>query len=214
MQALILVLTPLALWLFYPTQGHSRIIFEPYYSVASTKSITSKSSNGTETEKISNREEKGIRAGLQFGSFFKIALSVGQSFHVTTTSENEIKDEYEELDFSADLDTSSIGKQKKKKETQNRARFSFILDPSFSIFVLRTKVGVTANQRIVKLFVDDVEVSTDEPDPTYKPHAGVGFGVRISPSMYFLAEYGFYFYQFPETEPFEKSLSLSYGIKI
>lgn len=193
-------------------QLYARIIFSPYYSVSSTKSITGKSSKGTETEKISKREEKGLAAGLALGRWFKLVGSVGQSFHVTTSQENTIKDEYEEIDFDQDFDSSTTLKEKKKKETQNRAKFTFVFDPSFWIFIMRVKLGVTAKQRIIKLYADDELLSTNEPEPKYNPHAGAGLGIRIGRTMYGMIEYNIDFYKFPETAPFEREVSVSYGV--
>lgn len=200
--------------IFFISQANGEIIFEPYYSVSSNKSISPNRTKGTETEKISQREEKGIKAGVAFFRVLKLMLSVGQSFHVNTTTESVLKDEYDELDFSSELNSSTSGQQKKKKETQNRARISFVFDPSFWIFVFRTKLGVTAKQRIVKLYVDDILQSSQEPDPNYHPHAGIGFGLKFTPRMYFLVDYSFYFYKFPDTKIFERELSISYGISI
>jgi len=49
---------------------------------------------------------------------------------------------------------------------------------------------------------------------TYKPTASAGAGVRIGRTMYFMAEYGFFFYKFPETKPFEREVSVSYGVSL
>src|SRR5690606_13192047 len=108
----------------------------------------------------------------------KLVFSVGESLHTTTTTESAMKDEYGEIDLGAELDSSTTGEEKKKKELQRLGRFTFVLDPSFSIFIIRTKVGITARQRILKLYTNDVLQETLEPEPTYKPHAGIGFGVR------------------------------------
>jgi len=187
------------------------IIFEPYYSFSSTKSIMPQHSSGTQTETISKREEKGLRAGLSFYRLWKLVASVGESYHVSTSSVSALKDEYGEIDFSQDLNSSTSGQQQKKKEFQRRASVNLSLDPSFSIFIMRAKLGVVARQRLIELFVDDVSVAKENPQPTYKPQAGAGFGIKFTPNIYALAEYGFYFYKFPETKPFERELTVSYG---
>lgn len=192
------------------------IMFEPYYSYRSTKSLDPNRDEGTETEKIKNREEKGVRAGVSFFSLLKVSASVGESFTVTTSTDREIVDEYDEVDIQSDLnvDPDAETKQLKKKETDTRASVSLSLDPSFSIFILRAKAGVTARQRIIKVFENDVQVLHDEPPITYKPNAGLGFGIKFSYNIYAIAEYSFYFYKFPETEPFERALSLNIGFSI
>lgn len=192
------------------------ILFEPYYKVSSTKSIKVDRSKDQETETIKQREEKGLRAGLSFFSLFKLNLAVGQSFLVTTSTTDTIKDEYDEIDFNKELNTSTAepGKEVKQKETQNNARVTLVFDPSFWIFIARLKAGITARQRIVELFQDDVLLSHVDPGITYKPNAGVGVGIKLTPNMYFMIEYGFYFYKFPETEPFEREATISYGFSI
>ena len=210
------ILSITAFSVFYSSKSFAGIMFEPYYSYRSTKSLNPNRDEGTETEKIKNREEKGIRAGLSFFSLLKVTASVGESFTVTTTTDKEIVDEYDEIDIQADLnvDPDAETKEVKKKETDTRASLTFSFDPSFSIFIARAKAGVTARQRIVKVFENDTQVLHDEPPITYKPTAGIGFGVKFSYNMYAIAEYSFYFYKFPETEPFERALSLNIGFSI
>ena len=196
--------------------AYGGINFEPYFSYRSTKGITSDRSKGTETETIKNREEKGIRGGIGFFSLLKIQASVGQSFTVTTKKTNQISDEYDEIDFEKELnyDPNSEVKDLKTKETDSRANISVIVDPSFWIFIARAKIGVSARQRVVKVFEGDTQVLKKEPPITYKPVAGAGLGVKFSYNMYAIAEYSVYFYKFPEPEPFERSVSLSLGFSI
>ena len=208
------VLMAIAFLMLINEKAIAGISFEPYYSVRSTKTVTGNRAEGTETEKIKQREEKGLRAGIRLGSLFQFTFGVGQSFTETTTTENEIVDEFDEIDFSSDLDSSTEGKEKKVKEFDNRARISFSFDPSFSIFIFRLKAGVTAKQRIQELLIDDELQSRQEPDPTYNPHAGFGFGIRFNSQMFWMAEYSFDYYKFPELEPFERDLSVSFGFSI
>jgi len=196
--------------------GEARITFAPYYSVSSTKSIKPKKSEGTETEKISQREEKGIKAGISFWRLFKFQAALGQNFKTTTTTENEITDEYGDIDFDSELDTSTRtpGKSTKIKDIQTKAKVSVILDPGFWIFIARLKLGVTATQRKVEVFEEGVMIEQIDPPPTYKPHAGAGLGIRFTPRMYAMAEYNFLFYKFPEPEPFEREVALSFAFSI
>ncbi|MFK7826150.1 MAG: hypothetical protein AB8G05_18500 [Oligoflexales bacterium] len=205
-----------ALAVLYSSKSYAGIMFEPYYSYRSTKSLDPNRDEGTETEKIKNREEKGIRAGLSFLNLLKITASVGESFTITTSTDREIIDEYDEIDIQSDLnvDPNAETKEVKKKETDTRASLTFSFDPSFSIFIARAKAGVTARQRIVKVFENDTQILHEEPPITYKPTAGIGFGVKFSYNIYAIAEYSFYFYKFPETEPFERALSLNIGFSI
>lgn len=191
------------------------ITISPYVRIKSTKSIKPAKDSDTETEKIKQKQEYGIRGAISFWSLFKTSLSVGQSKLTVTEKAQYAKDEYDEIDYKEDLDMSTDDPDKdiKTTDTQNLARFSLILDPSFSIIIMRAKIGVTARQRTLKLEEagkDPISKTTT----TYKPHSGVGCGVRISYNMYFMIEYSAYHYKFPDIEPFEREVSVSYGISI
>ena len=158
----------------------------------------------------------GIRFSLSFWRLMKFQLGIGQSKLTQTQKTSEVTDEYEEIDFSSDLNMSTDNPDKEIKtvDTQNRAKLSFIFDPSFSIFIARVKIGVTAQQRIMDKEEDGVDPVSVTKGPTYKPHSGLGFGVRLTPRMYFMAEYSAYHYKFPDIEPFERQLSVSYSLSI
>lgn len=206
----------LAIVFFFTTTAQARITFEPYYSVSSTKNIQPNRAKGTETETIEQREEKGLRAGIGLWRWFGLNLEVGQGFGVKTSTTGTIKDNYGQIDFNEELNSSTEapGKELKVKDTQNNGRVNLLFDPSFWIFIFRFKAGVTAQQRITTLFNDGVEVKRTEPPITYKPNASLGVGVRIGPRMFFMIEYGVYFYSFPKPEPFERQASVSYGFAI
>lgn len=206
----------LGIYLCSFNKAQAGIIFEPYFSYRSTKSIDPNRKENKDKETIKNREEKGLKAGLSFYNLFKIQASVGQSFTVTTTTYKDATDEYDEIDYQEDLNTDpdSESKDIKIKETDSRATFSLLFDPSFWILIMRAKAGVLARQRIVKTFEEDTLIKESEPPVTYKPQAGLGLGVKFSPSIYAVLEYNFYFYKFPETEPFERAAELSIGFSI
>ncbi len=190
------------------------IIFEPYLSIASTKSLKPNRAKGTESETISERKEGGLKAGIKLGSFFSLYGAVGQSKQTTTTTQSQIVDQFGQIDFEKDLDTRTSGKETKLLETQNKAKVGLDINPSFWIFIVRTTVGVAATQRLVKAYEEDVLLKNINPEPTYKPFAGAGLGVRLGPKMFALAQYNFNFYMFPKKEPFEREVNISYGISL
>lgn len=200
------------------TPAWARFTFAPYASIKSTKSITpGKKDQSTENEVIKQRQEYGLRASVSFWRLFKTQLSVGQSKLTTTQKVSQVKDEYGEIDLNAELntDTSDPDKDLKLTETQNVGKFSLILDPSFSIFIARFKLGITARQRIIEKEEVGVAPTKITDGPTYKPHSGVGVGIRFTPRMYFMAEYEVYHYAYPPNiEPFERELSVSYNVSI
>lgn len=202
--------------LVFSSLAEAKFSFEPYASISEKKSITSNISDGTQNTKIIMRKEAGFRSYLHFNDTIKLQLSVGQSNVENTQNETDIIDTYGEIDFSADADlsgqTSSIDTT--IIETQNKAKFSLIIDPKYKEFIFRGYAGVTAMQRIVEIKQDGTTLDKVNPDPTYKPHMGFGIGYKVTNRTYAIAEYEFYLYSFPEFEPFERSVSVGYGVSL
>jgi hypothetical protein len=200
------------------SQAWAGVTISPYVSIKSTKSVTpGKKSSGTENETLKQRQEYGLQASVSFWKLFKTQLSVGQSVLTTTSKVSEAKDEYGKIDFAQDLnmDTDQPDNEVKIKETQRVGKFSLLVDPSFSIFILRFKLGITAMQRIIEKDEMGREPTSITVGPKYNPHSGFGAGIRFSPRMYFMAEYNFLHYNYPtEIEPFERELSVSYNVSI
>ena len=208
------ILTLLCLALYSTSYG--KIDIAPYYSLKSTKSVTPGKKN-SENEKIKQREEFGIKVNVGMYKLLKFQFSAGQNNLTTTEKVSEVRDEYDEIDFSSelDLDTTNPDKDVRIKETQNIAKASLIFDPSFSIFIARLKIGITARQRIVEKSAAGEPNTKITDGPTFKPHSGIGFGVRLSRKMFWMAEYEFYHYSYPpDLEPFERELSVSFGVSI
>ena len=198
--------------------SHARVDIAPYFSIKSTKSVTPGNNDKTiDDEKVSQRQEYGVKATVSMWKFLKFQASVGQSDLSKTEKVTDAKDEYDEIDFQQELaiDTSDPNADVTIKEQQRVGKLSLIVDPSFSIFIARFKLGITARQRIID------KSQAGQPDtqvvdgPTYKPHSGFGFGVRMSARMYWMAEYEFYHYKYaPDIEPFERELSVSFSFAI
>ena len=196
--------------------AYAKIDIAPYYSIKSTKSVTP-GKKDSENEKIRQREEFGLKFTFSMYKFLKFQFAAGQNNLTTTEKVSEVTDEYGEIDFASelDLDTTVPDKDVRIKETQNIAKASFIFDPSFSIFIARIKLGITARQRIIEKSETGLEDVMITDGPTYNPHSGIGFGVRLSRRMYWMAEYEFYHYAYPpDLEPFERELSISFGVSI
>ena len=208
-----------ALWMMLLVpMAEARISIAPYYSIKSTKSVNpAKKGETIENEKVNQREEFGLRANISFWRLLKFQLSVGQSNNTKTEKAIEVEDEYGEIDFRQDLNISVDDPEKdiSIKETQNVGKMSFIFDPSFSIFIARFKLGITARQRIITKEEQGLEPETITEGPTYNPHSGFGAGIRLSRSMYFMIEYEFLHYKYPpDIEPFERTLTASYSVSI
>jgi len=194
--------------------AYGGLFVEPYVNIASTKSLKTNKANASETEKTSERREAGVKAGLKLGKLFSLYLAGGQSTQITTSSEEQIVDQFAEIDFAKDLNMRTAGKETKIIETQNKAKFGVDIHPSFSIFILRAAVGVSATQRLLKAYEDNILLKEIRPEPSYKPFAGAGLGIKFGPTMYALAQYNFNFYMYPKAAPFEREVSISYGLSL
>ncbi|SMF49394.1 hypothetical protein [Pseudobacteriovorax antillogorgiicola] len=201
-----------------PTSVLAGIDISPYYSIKSTKSVTPGNNNKTiENEKVTQRQEYGVRATISMWRLLKFQASVGQSEHTKSENVTEVADEYDEINFQEELeiDTSDPTADVTIKETQRIGKLSLVVDPSFSIFIARVKLGITARQRIIDRSQQGLPDTQVVEGPTYKPHSGIGFGVRLTSQIYWMAEYEFYHYKYPpDIEPFERELSVSFSVSI
>ncbi len=207
----------LFVWMILPSMAIAGVSIDPYVSIRSTKTIKPVVGNRSkENETTSQRQEAGIRAALKFFRFFGIMASVGQSKLTTTTKTQDAKDDFDEIDYEKDLNVSTDDpeSQLKTTETQRNGKLTAFIDPGFWIFILRAKAGVTATQRIMEVEQTGKDKVTKTFGPTYKPHSGFGFGVRFTPRMFAMAEYNFFHYKFPEYEPFEREVALTYSISL
>jgi hypothetical protein len=208
-----------------PTVVMAGISIEPFASVSSTKQIkpdkagkTSSSTTGasTETSTIKQRTTYGVRGSVGFFRIMKFQLGVGTNELTTTSKTSEVVDDYGEIDYEKDLDmdTSTPDKEVKITETQRKGTAVLVLDPGFWVFILRAKAGVVATQRLLSKETEgEAPVKYTSPI-SYKPTCGAGAGIRLGPSMFFMAEYSLFLYKFPDKSPFEREVTVSYGMRI
>lgn len=206
-----------SIYLLSSSNGYSNISISPYISIKSKK-VSKKDKNDPtkEVETTVERQEIGVKGSVRFLKLMQLSLGVGQSELKKTEQLNELVDEYDEIDYSNDLDIANRSTTDliTRKETQRNAKLTLSVNPSFSIFIFKVKIGVTARQRIIESEIEGIKQPTITKGPTYKPHSGVGVGVRLSPGSYFMVEYGAYHYKFPKIEPFERELTVSYSVRI
>jgi hypothetical protein len=207
-----------------PNVVYSKVSIEPFVAISSTKQIKpdrvgkTKSDTttpaATETETIKQRTTYGLKATIGLSRLFKFQLGIGQNELTTTATTKTAVDDYGEIDFAKDLnmDTENPDKEVTIKETQRKGSAALVIDPSFSLFILRAKAGVIATQRLFSKQADGEEAVNFESPITYKPTCGAGAGMKLGRAMYVLAEYNIFLYKFPETSPFEREVSVSYGI--
>ncbi len=207
--------------LTFASPSQAGITFEPFASTSSTKQIKpdkigKTSGSATETETIKQRTTYGLRASIGFLKILKFQLGIGTNKLTTTSKTSQAVDEYGEVDFASDLDmdTSNPDKEVTITEVQKKGTATLVIDPSFSVFLLRAKAGMVATQReFTKAAVGEPTV-TEKTPVTYKPTVGFGAGIKLSPKMYFMAEYSLFLYKYPEKTPFEREVTVSYGLSI
>ncbi len=199
----------------FSTSAKAGIDVSPFVSVSSTKTIKPADA-GKEDAKTQQKVTYGLRSSIGFFRILKIQASVGQSETKTTTKTQLAADTFDEIDYEKDLDMSTDDPEREVKvtETQRTGRLGIVLDPGFWIFIARAQAGVQATQRIVELEEAGEEPVKTEPAITYKPYAGAGLGVRLSQRVRAMAEYNFFFYKFPEYEPFEREVTVSFIVAI
>lgn len=187
----------------------------PFVSINSTKSIKPAGS-GEEQETNKQRTTYGIRAKVSFWRLLGIQASVGTNKLETSEKTSEVKDEFDEIDLQKELKVSTDDPEKEVKitEEQRRGQVSLVFDPSFSIFILRASAGVQATQRLFTKEEEGMDNETFVGPITYNPIAGAGAGVRLGRAMFAMAEYNFFFYKFPEYEPFEREVAVSFGVSL
>ncbi len=202
-------------FLLYAPITYAGMSLSPYVKISSTKQIKPEA-DAKEKETLKQREEYGFNFSLSFWRLMSFTLGVGQNNLTTTEKVQDATDEFGEIDYQNDLNMSTDDPDKEVvlKETQNKGRVTLALDPGFWIFICKAKLGVTATQRIFEKEEEGEDPLTYTSPITYNPHAGLGFGVRLSRQIYWMAEYEAYFYKFPETEPFERAVSVSFGVSI
>lgn len=210
MMSVILVAQGLA-----PKELRAGVTVTPYASISSNKK-TFTARDGTRQEKTIERQAFGLRLSFRLYRALRLQLSAGQSTREATERAIEVVDEFDEINFERDLDlsTDNPDNQVQTKETINRGRVSFVLDPRLGPLIFRLKTGVQVTQRQFSLKEEgEAEVKT-EPEPTYKPIAGAGLGLRLTRRMKAMVEYDLFFYAFPELEPFNSEIVVSYSIAI
>jgi len=195
---------------------YAGISVSPYVSIKSTKSIKPQSAGSSSASKTKQRQEYGVRGSVSFWRLFSLQVGVGQSTLTTTEKSVDAVDEYDQIDLKkdGDLNTDDPDSEFKMTETQDVAKATVILDPGFWIFIARFKAGVTAKQRTVKVEELGKDAVTIKPGPTYNPHSGFGLGVKLGRTMKFMIESSFEHYKFPEIEPFEREVSVSFSVNL
>lgn len=214
MKALVVIIGVTSTFLF-ASPALARVSVSPFVSIGSDKKIKPDETGKDKTE-TTQRVTYGVNATVSFWRLFGLQLSLGQNRTETETKTGDVVDEWDEIDYKSDLDMSTDDPERDVKitETQRRGRLGVVFDPGFWILVARAKAGVQATQRIIKL-QEGNESPVEHIEPiTYKPYAGAGLGVKLSPRMQAMAEYHWFFYRFPDWEPFEREVTVSLNIAL
>jgi hypothetical protein len=206
------------------TLAQARISIEPFATVSSKKEIkpnkagkkTASGGAATETEVVKQRTTYGLRGSLGFFRLMKLQAGIGTNELITTSKTSQAADDYGEIDYEKDLDmdTSTPDKEVKLTETQRKGSAVLVIDPGFWIFILRAKAGVIATQRAMTKEVEGEPAVKFVSPITYKPTVGGGAGIKLSSSTFFMAEYSLFLYKFPKKAPFEREVTVSFGVSL
>lgn len=187
----------------------------PYASVSSTKGIKPKKDATGSNEVATQRTSYGLRVGLNMGRFFSLGVDAGTNKIDVTKKAVATRDEYGEIDFQKDLDTSpSHTNDYRLQETQYLGKAVLNVHPlTTKILTVKVGAGVRARQRLIKV-TDSVvtENSKEVTTPiTYNAVAEASLQARLLKAFSANIKYSFVFIKFPETQPHEQEVSIGFG---
>lgn len=197
--------------------AYSRFSIGPYASVSSTK-IISPGDEGSSNEVATTRTTYGLRISIGLMRWLSFDAQGGINEVDRTRKAVAMRDEFEDIDFEEDanVDTSDPEAEYRYQEKQTLGVAKFMFSPRFFNVVWgQFGAGVRVRQREIK--IDDMAAGTSESikDP-FRYHAVASAGIRFRLLRSFTGSilYDFYFLQFPELEPHEQEVSVSFGVSI
>ena len=208
--------------------AQSRFSIGPFASVSSTKQIKPNGNKTASEETVTQRVTYGVRAGFGLFSVFGLDIKIGVNDVDRTKKSSAMRDEFEEIDIEKDanVNTADQGAEYRYQESQKLGTAKLTFNPRlFSALWLKVGAGVRARKRDIvitqKNAMNESEAVAPENERTVisdpiKYHAvgSAGFGFRLLRSFTGSIEYDFYFLKFPEVEPHEQEVSVSFGVSI
>jgi hypothetical protein len=189
----------------------------PYASVSSSKGIKASSDSSSE-ETVTQRTTYGLKVGVGFMRWFGLDIKVGVNDVDQTKKSVALRDEFGEIDFEKDanVDPNQQDAEYRYQESQKLGVAKLMFKPRlFSVLWLNVGGGVRARKRdvVITQKPDGTEEKIDDPIK-YHAVASAGLGFRLLRSFTGSIEYDFYFMKFPETEPHEQEVTVSFGVSI
>ncbi len=197
-------------------EAASRFSVGPYASVSSTKEI--KPGEESSEESVTQRTTYGLRVGIGLMRFLSLDVKVGVNEVDQTKKSVALRDEFDEINFEEDanVDTNDPDAEYRYQESQKLGVAKFVFRPRlFRMVWLNLGAGVRARKR--DLTITEKPNGTKETiDDPIKFHAvaAAGVGFRLLGSFTGSIDYDFYFIKFPETEPHEQEVTVSFGVEI
>lgn len=189
----------------------------PYASVSSTKGIKPSTESSSE-ETVTQRTTYGLKIGVGFMSWLGLDIKVGVNDVDQTKKSVALRDEFGEIDFEKDanVDPAQQDAEYRYQESQKLGVAKLMFRPRlFSMVWLNAGAGVRARKRdvVITQKPEGVEEKIDDPIK-YHAVASAGVGFRLLRSFTGSIDYDFYFLKFPEKEPHEQEVTVSFGVSI
>lgn len=189
----------------------------PFASVSSTKGIKPSTESSSE-ETVTQRTTYGLKIGVGLMSWLGLDIKVGVNEVDRTKKSVALRDEFGEINFEEDanVDPSQQDAEYRYQESQQLGVAKLMFRPRlFRMVWLNAGAGVRARKRdvVITQKPDGVEEKIDDP-VKYHAVASAGVGFRLLRSFRGSIDYDFYFMKFPETEPHEQEVTVSFGVSI
>lgn len=204
--------------LFGNAEAASRFTVGPFASVSSTKSIKPSADKESSEEVVSQRTTYGVRIGVGLSRFFGLDIKAGVNDVDRTKKAVAMRDEFGDIDFQKDVNVNPADQNAsyRYQESQKLGTAKLVFSPRLLSFVwLNVGAGVRARKRDIT--VTDTAAGTKHriDDPIrYHATGSAGLGFRLLRAFSGSIEYSFYFLKFPELEPHEQEVAVSFGVSL
>ncbi len=196
----------------------SRFTVGPFASVSSTKSIKPTADKESSEEVVTQRTTYGLRIGVGLSRFFGLDIKGGVNEVDRTKKAVAMRDEFGDIDFQKDANVNPDDQNAtyRYQESQKVGTAKLVFSPRLFSFVwLNVGAGVRARKRDLTV-TDSVAGTKQVIDDPIRYHAigSAGLGFRLLRAFTGSIEYSFYFLKFPELEPHEQEVAVSFGVSI
>jgi hypothetical protein len=177
----------------------SRFTVGPFASVSSTKSIKPTADKESSEEVVTQRTTYGLRIGVGLSRFFGLDIKGGVNEVDRTKKAVAMRDEFGDIDFQKDANVNPDDQNAtyRYQESQKVGTAKLVFSPRLFSFV----------------WLNGTKQVIDDPI-RYHAIGSAGLGFRLLRAFTGSIEYSFYFLKFPELEPHEQEVAVSFGVSI